>query len=651
MPYEKQKSENYTNLGGINTKVSQYITGPTEFLSLINVDFRSAGALSSFCGSTLRSTTFLSGGINSLVEFNLFSSSQPYLYSSPSFLIMANGINNLWNATSGFTSVYNYLSTNDTNPWTYSKAGNYLFAANGNNVITYPGYTTAWQFSLPKMFFTRGAANTGSNTNTPGLSGNLFMQFSLVRSDGLVGPAVGYTIGPLTGQTQVVFEVPQFPFLNGWSIGSFGVLTPGASAVQMWATLNNQGPFAYTALVGVSQISFAINFNWTASGWNSLTPEPLDYQGAFLYGFGESQGSTGSNVYIPTGQIPLAIPSILEYFQNQLFTAGFQSRGSFVNYSNIGTPEQSDYTNNFEVNSEDNDSVSCMKSYFTQLMIFKSRSTWMLNGTDSSNFVLSQVSPIYGCLSSRAACVWNQKIWFLDSKGICEFNGANVEVVSNKVESIFSRMNISAAVSQAVMIHVKERNEVWCCVPIDGASQNNIVIVYDYLTNAWTTRQAGLNIITAIAPMYLGYNKESILFASTDNALHSFGNSYVTDLFLFDPGSGYTALSSSPLQVIKTRFLEDMGNSVTKQFRRLYLDASVPSGASFVILVNLYADKQTTAALNTTMVLSSSYQNRIDFGIPAKSLSAELIYAVASATSPPFILNGFTIEYRFQRAT
>jgi hypothetical protein len=88
-----------------------------------------------------------------------------------------------------------------------------------------------------------------------------------------------------------------------------------------------------------------------------------------------------------------------------------------------------------------------------------------------------------------------------------------------------------------------------------------------------------------------------------------------------------------------------MGNTVTKMFRRLYVDSTVPSGQTYPIVVNLYADRSTTPTYSTTMVLTGP-QNRIDFGVPGKSIAVEMIYSGASF----FQLNGFTIEYRFQRA-
>jgi hypothetical protein len=175
------------------------------------------------------------------------------------------------------------------------------------------------------------------------------------------------------------------------------------------------------------------------------------------------------------------------------------------------------------VNEKGKDRVSCLKGYFTQLVIFEVGTTWSLSGTSFDNYVLAEVSPIYGCLSSRGACVWKQNLWFLDKQGICEFNGANTQIVSNKVQPYFDRMNVAAARTEAIMLHVKDRNEVWCAIPIDGASRNNLIVVYDYLSDAWYTRETP-NELSALALISLGNNKQLVYSGSASGTIHSWGS-------------------------------------------------------------------------------------------------------------------------------
>ena len=325
-------------------------------------------------------------------------------------------------------------------------------------------------------------------------------------------------------------------------------------------------------------------------------------------------------------------PSPLEAYNSQLFMSGFVNNPSTVWYSNIGEFEKRDPENFFLVGDDDGDIVSNLISYFTQLIIFKVNSTWMLSGQDLANLSLVQATDQYGCLSNNSACVFEQKLWFLDRKGICEFNGANTRIVSNKIEPIFRRINISAARITAAMSHVKSRNQVWCDFPIDGSNYNNMRAVYDYLADAWTT--VPIDQTTCLTKESKSYTLSLPFFGNYSGMIYQYGQSLT-----LNNGVG-------PTHVIQTRFIHDMGHSVEKQFRRLYVDALIPSGSTQTWVANFYTNQGSTAAMSMTLVLSD-FQRRFDFGLPAADMSIEFIYSGGQFLQ----LNGYTIEYRFQRDT
>lgn len=625
MPYPPLKKETYNSSGGINQKISLYIAQEGEYLNLQNVDFRTVGALSTFAGTTntyLGYTSIVNGiALYYYVPGNTFA---PIVNTAQ--IVSTDSYNVAAPVTSAFPQVLlPYIISPNSIQNAFALGPSALFGCNGSDFWRYKG-DTAWQFSLGKPYL--GASNPFYSMGNGGLSGVLTMFWSLVRADGFIGPALAVTYGGLTGSTAVLVDIPYGPNLNvgsGLSLGSFGV-----SGIQAWAQLNLNLPVGLSALFGfttsgAAQYTLTQGFTGT---WLETTPQPLDFQGSFLYGLGENQGSDGANY-----PIPLANPQCIEFFYNQLFS----SKHNTVIFSDPGTPEQADYENSFEVAIEDPNDLSAMKTYFTNLMIFKPRSTWVLNGTGPDTFVLSQVSNGYGCLNKNSVVVWNNVCWYLDEKGIIEFNGSNVQCVSNKLEPIFETMNISAATSSAIMTHVKDRNEIWCAIPINGSTINNIIVVYDYISNAWTTRVlptfAGPYALASIIAPYTNM----VTYASIGAEIIQFGNSLTIDAA---SGLGLT-------QIIQSRFIEgDMGNSITKVFRRLYVDAAIPTGMTFPITVNMFADKATLPTYSTTMGLSA-YQTRIDFGIPAKSLSVQFIYSGMTFLR----FNGFTVEFRFQRAT
>jgi hypothetical protein len=148
----KIKSESYNNLGGINTKVSPYLTGPQEFLDLENFDFTRPGSLTKSPGTTLLALGYTiatagpsgpvyssaTGPITGLFEF----APQAYLIngvSVPLFIgIYAQG-NFLY--TMNFVYAQNGSLVNLIGPtlnpgiglWSFVPFVDYMFCCNGSN--------------------------------------------------------------------------------------------------------------------------------------------------------------------------------------------------------------------------------------------------------------------------------------------------------------------------------------------------------------------------------------------------------------------------------------------------------------------------------------------------------------------------------------
>lgn len=324
-------------------------------------------------------------------------------------------------------------------------------------------------------------------------------------------------------------------------------------------------------------------------------------------------------------------PQYLAVFDNRLFCAGFSAAPSSVYFSDVKEPEGFLPYNNFEVRTNDSDYITSLKAYQTRLYIFKRNSLHVLVGDSPTNFFVQEISNLYGCLNNRCSVLFDDVLIFLDRKGVFQYNGANLTYLSTKVQPIFDRMNYSAALTEACGTHDKLRNQVLFSIPVDGATTNNITIVYDYVAQAWTSH-TGYN--PSIYAEVKGYNVIKRLFYGDYNGRVN----WTSASFLSDNGQGIT-LS------YKTRYLHDMGDSVQKQFRRLYLNTDAIS-ATITNKINFYQDYGNSIVLGTTLNLGA-FQERIEYGISAKSLAYELI--TVNSTNSPLRIHGFTIESRMQR--
>lgn len=581
MPYPKQKSENYSNLGGINSKVSAYQTGPQEFLDLSNVDFTKPGSLTKSPGTTQFVSATLAGRVGGLYEFQKLSGFSQVVVSANTNIYYING--NIFTAfNSGLLNngIFSFVTFVDR-----------LFSANGTDYFKYDGANVS-KYSLPYGVTTNFGVTQLVGGGLP--AGTYFVSYGYFNDRGYFGPG-----GPVNGLTIS---------LNGSTFGSilfYNMQTPsgyGISGIALYSSLPNLVNQYQATLIPANSTSFVLD----AGAVLSSIPNP------------------------PYIHFTL-VPRYLEIYNNSLLMSGFSGFLSTVFFSDVGEPEGVKPEFSFEVRTNDGDRVFGQKAYNGAAVIFKERSFHKLSGDNPDNYLLQEVSDQYGCLSHRAAVVWEDRLWFLDRKGICEYNGANVRIVSNKIEPIFQGMNIAAAKENAVAIHNRFRNELWFSIPCNGATLNNCTIVFDYVTQAWTK--------------FEGYNASSLSFIkSTFTAQRAFFGSYSGSVFNFDdniPNYAGQAMTC----VIKPRFLGDLGKSTQEQFRRLFLDTNIVSQGVSSIEVNFLQDYGASIVLTRHMG-QAQFQSRIDFGISAKSLSFLMVHSNASL---PLVVNGWTVESRLQR--
>lgn len=583
MAYDKLKTETYVCTGGINTKASPYATDKNEFLDLINVNFVQPGALTKRQGTTGYLGATVSGRITGGIEFERLSGA--------SYLIVTANTNMYVVSTTSFSAVRTGLL--DSALFDFVPFVDRLFAANGQD------------------FFKTDGVNT-SNYGLPPPAG--------------YGITAAYSIGGFSaGLTGTILAAPAYVNDRGY-IGPIG---PGVTLTMNGASANTVFYYGLTVAPGFG-VTYVRFFRTSPGGLNlfgtTLAPGAAIVSGATFADFAPL-----SSLAAPTNIYFTLIPRYLELFNNQLFMGGFSGALSTAVWSDVGEPEsvQPEFSAEFRTN--DGDRMTGLKSYSSALVVSKQRSFHRLTGDNPDNFLLQEISDQYGCLSNRAMVTWETKLWFLDSRGIVEYDGANVRVVSTKVEPIFTTMNVEAAIDNAVGIHYRQFNEVWFGIPCNGATMNNTVVVFDYVSNAWTTYQ-GLN----ISSLFLAKSAlpaKVPFYGSYTGAIFSFGAS------LFgDAGNAITCL-------IKTRFQADGGQTEQRQYRRFYLNVDPILGSSQAITVNIRSDFGASIQVQRTMY-QAPFQSRIDFGTPARSIQAEIVHTSATL---PFRVPGYAFASRFQR--
>lgn len=692
MADSKPTTNSYKLLGGVNTKASEYSTGKAQFLNLSNLDFQVPNALQKRPGSTQAIGLNASGPVNSLFEFIKLDGSSYVVAGTDTEMVYKTGTS-LTTLEAGWTNgqpadmltfVNKLWMTNGQNFrwWT----GTTLLPAGlpMQKTVLQGGEFSA---SGGSFFLVGGATHLPLNTMYAGGSGivrGAYVAYAYVRSDGYVGPAdfllnarnaVGDGIVTSGGEYfTVAGHSADYTRLYGFTIPSgFGI-----SAVAVYLavdTITSYGntqfiPFSNNGNTSLSSrfvgdlgfLSRDIGSDWNAS--KTLIPS-ADTSRFYLYTLvpGSSlylaySGSGGTqwacDFIMNITQAPFVgytapatgndgfsamtfdfftsyVPKYIDVNQNVMFYSGFSAAPSAMYFSNLGSPESVERENQFEVRTNDGDRIYAHRTYSNQTIVFKENSFHKIIGDTADNFQLVELSTEYGCISDKTIIEFKEKLLFLDKKGIVEFNGANWDIISTPVESIFQRMNLSAAKEKAVAVHQLFRNQVWFGIPIDNSTKNNITVVYDYLLNAWTFFE-GFN------PASFAMVKQQLNLPTVWRGDYSGMIYYHSASFYGDNGQGITCLGLTPF--------EKNQENETWIWRRIFIDVATATGLTGTIGGKVFSNYDEGTVQATFSMYQDAFQSRSEIGVVGKAAAMEFSHYSASL---PLLINGYSWAKRFLR--
>lgn len=606
MAYEKLQIELYANQGGINEKASEYITGDNYFLSLRNYGFQRPGAIQSRPGSADTATIAISTfqnipRIHANFEFAVYGA-------GGSFQVFDSG-----NRLVGLTNTPLVLNSSFTSNVTTSYpidstlAKNRLYLANGQ-AFGHLGITSYTFFSLqggtlPSSTGRLSLAIQGGPGQTFIIpSGTYVATYSYVR----------YIEGTSLYEVGERYHGPSFKFFNLGStlVGKQPIFTAGRFRLA-------------DERFGSSHFAVWIAPPGATFEFINIFPNGIDL---FL--------AVDDQSYIDRLPEPDLVPyftlqpRFLEQYKNMLFMSGFSASPSTVWHSELADAENVQPENFFEVRTDNGDNITCIKTFQNTLIVFKSKSVHELNGDSPDTLTLKDITLDYGCVNNDAAVVFDNRLWFVDKRGICEYAGSNVFIVSEAVETTFKTLDLSLAKA----FHVKKRTEVWFCF---GATK----LVFDYTAKAWTIYD-GEEIKSGQGSDLIEYGASTFdltfwrVGSTTGDGNHQLVR--FNDVLNTDRGSPITLIA-------KTTFFKRMGDATQELFRRFYLDYGTPSLATGVT-INFRTDYG--ASIHTTKSISLlTFQSKVEIGISARSLSAEWI--IQSSTR--ITINGYALHARYLR--
>ena len=690
---ELNTSPYYTNLGGVNLKVSDYQLNKTEFLNLRNVDFDVPNALQKRPGSTQAISANTSGPIIGLFEYIKLDGSSWMIAGSNNalFYIASNALTVLdtgW--TSGqpqdMLTFVNRLWVADGSRYRWwSGTGNTMLPAGLPTQRTFLDLATQWQagdtaFSYETSSGATGFLVAGATMVTRGnsyVARGIYLAYSYVRNDGYEGPTdfrqnakniirtlptttgdefFGYSLGAGFAGMQILtgFTIP-----SGYGISAINIWI-GIDSVQAGDTEEyitngiNLGSTIFSGNVAVGDLGWRWRVGGALHSFMSVTLKPgadlslfrlftsiagssfytvtpADYPGFTLSSIGTTFGGWDSSGFGPGasamsfGFWDTYTPKYIDVNQNVMFMSGFSNAPSTIWYSDVGEPEIIQPESNFEVRTNDGDRIIGHRYYNGNTIVFKTTSFHKIIGNNPDDFELVELSLEFGAVSNNAIIEFNEKLLFLDQKGIVQYDGAGWRVISNDIDDIFRSMNLSAAYEKAVGVHHNYRNQIWFGIPVNGSTENNLTVVWDYLIDAWTFFD-GFN-ASSFTYSSSGLSQKTVWRGSPSGMIYYFGSS-----FYGDNGQGITCLTLS-------RFDKFVGENHTSVWRRLFVDVAPVSGLTGTLSGKVFSDYNQSTVKATFTMYQSQFQSRAEMGVVGKAMAFELTHRSASL---PLLLNGYT---------
>lgn len=221
----------------------------------------------------------------------------------------------------------------------------------------------------------------------------------------------------------------------------------------------------------------------------------------------------------------------ITFFKDRGFTVNSNASWDRVVYSGIAptpTSGSSFWSNSFDVGSGDGDWLVCTIPFNDALIIFKSRSTWILYGVESSpdEWILKQLNPSLGCISRGACLVHENLLYFESVDGIYRTDGTSFEEVSAPIRDRFiNRPNVRTTTPYYDFMAVID-DRLFCFIHPTNLTGTVETYVYNLKVGGWTQYTFASSAINPNGVLVLSdQSPGSLYFGSFDatGRLYQFG--------------------------------------------------------------------------------------------------------------------------------
>jgi hypothetical protein len=136
-----------------------------------------------------------------------------------------------------------------------------------------------------------------------------------------------------------------------------------------------------------------------------------------------------------------------------------------------------------DINPDDGDSITGIASLGHSLVIFKNRSTYILDGSNKDNFIFRSLSPTIGCPAPKSIVKADNFVIFLSHNNVYAATRDDMAILSTNIQPDIEAIT-SAARPEAAAGRYK--NQYWMAYDSDADAKNDTAYVLDYVYGIWT---------------------------------------------------------------------------------------------------------------------------------------------------------------------
>ena len=262
-------------------------------------------------------------------------------------------------------------------------------------------------------------------------------------------------------------------------------------------------------------------------------------------------------------------------------TEGTTKNGSRIRWSDVNDPDSWPANNFIDIEPDDGDQVVAVKRFRNSLYVLKQNSIHevIITGLEGAEaFVTRPIARGIGAWAKNSVKVIDTVgMFFLGSNGVYVFDGQDLELISDpiqrKIDSI-TRSRYSLAVAE---LH-RPKHQYWLSTSFGtDETQNNEVLVYDYIQKSWTVF-TGLT--AAVVARAEDNNGNDLLFSGD-----YYGKVYKQDTGNVDEPNG----AEMPIAAYyMTNEIHLNSPEIEKSFKYLYVFSKINSSAT--VSIDAYYD-------------------------------------------------------------